>query len=225
MLSCVDEKDLIFYIKKNRLIFANLKKNSLKLLHILLDVGVEITRVTSFNLVIYAIHTPFSVIKCYENFGFELEDQNYKLLLNNLIELDEFLVKEVNAGLFDYKINSIGSAAMLFLKKYKNYEVFLTLPENQEKLIKTAYYGGRCELFQPGVHKKLLFYDFPSMYGNIMLDEFPTTIKDEITIKPNFLDRPGFYDVTIYQNAEMPSLPCKLNSNLYFVNGVFRSVY
>jgi hypothetical protein len=98
-----------------------------------------------------------------------------------------------------------------------------------EKNIKSAFFGGRCELYQRGNYKNLNFFDFKSMYGNIMLTKFPTICKNY----KNFNEwgggclPQGFIKVLINQNLKFPILPSK-NENFFgprYLNGIFEGVY
>lgn len=71
------------------------------------------------------------------------------------------------------KYNSISSISLnLFIKKYNTID--LKLPKYIKNDIRTAYFGGRCEVFGNSLpNEKILYYDYPGMYQGCMLERIP----------------------------------------------------
>jgi hypothetical protein len=71
------------------------------------------------------------------------------------------------------KYNSISSIALnFFIKKYNTID--LKLPKSIKNDIRASYFGGRCEVFGNKIkNEKILFFDYPGMYQNCMLQKIP----------------------------------------------------
>jgi hypothetical protein len=104
----------------------------------------------------------------------------------------------------------------------------LNININLDLKIRSAYYGGRCEVFGNKYKDDFVYhYDFSGMYSNRLLEEYPIDDPVEI-IDPINITQPGFYYVDIYSsNFEIPILPYRTENlnKLIFPNGNFSGVY
>lgn len=80
--------------------------------------------------------------------------------------------------------------------------------------LREGLFGGRCEVLgNPyGKMEKILFFDFPSMYLNVMKEsEFPT---GNLSLRKDLTDTktPGFYRCRVFSDIELPVLPSKLDT-------------
>ena len=213
------------FFTSNQLIFANLKKNGPLLLNFLKQLGVTILSIGMYDGSVQIIRTKHSSIKCYISLGYSKSDCcSYDILLY-LTELDKFLYDRLSTTLNQKQIISIASISTNLLKK-KTPEIFLNLGDDVLAQIKKSFFGGRCELFWPGTHKNAFMYDFVSMYGSLMLLDYPTIVGNYENFLPKHLGQFGFFDATILQNQPViPLLPIKIKSNIFFLNGKFRGCF
>lgn len=97
---------------------------------------------------------------------------NDDAILQYLKTLNAFCLDKLGCDLYNFKVHSLASLAMLFLNKY-NTTLFAKFSEDVLAFTKPAFFGGRCELYAPGEHTYATSFDFPSMYGNILTGYFP----------------------------------------------------
>ena len=112
----------------------------------------------------------------------------------------------------------------IYFKKF-NKSIRKTLPIALDRLIRKAYYGGRCEVFgnlykdEVGLH-----FDFVGMYASCMEDGLPAG--NLSLVRANFslddLSVPGFYCISFEQDLHIPILPTRINKKLFFLNGKLR---
>lgn len=156
-------------------------------------------------------------------------DKNIKLILPDWSR--KITASSIAKKIFEYKFNS------------HNLEIINTL--ETDSIIRTSYFGGRCEVFgNPYLnHEKVYHFDFPNMYGTLMLDSFPT---ESLILLENVSDFKidGFYYITINSNNDLPVLPLKypnfarngefliesskfdeINQNMIFCNGRLEGLF
>lgn len=129
--------------------------------------------------------------------------------------------------IYSYSIS--GLALKIFSQNFnKNEKINLNLSAENDKLIREAYYGGRCEVFgNPNDDEYVFHYDFESMYTNMLQSSFPfgdfKIMNNETEIK-----KIGFYYVEVFsKNMDIPILPyrCNITKKLTFPNGRFKGLY
>lgn len=159
---------------KPLLIFTDLETWGVFIIWFCLNNKLAPSNITAYKGAYYAIYIENIVIKCYKQFDCPLifNTDNPEALLIWLKELNGFINQNLNTSLYDFKVNSIASLAMLFVQQQAPH-ILITLPDDMNEFIKKAYFGGRCELLRPGSHEFSASFDFPSMYGRLLLDNFP----------------------------------------------------
>lgn len=216
---------------QNKLYFTNLSKYGLIFIKYLHDNKIIYT-VNVYNYEIYGICIDECIIiKC------------YSLFLNDVVELSQknedieywlyklqYTIKNyLHIDIFHKKYFSLSGVIVDILKNF-NKNIFVKYDKNIENYIRNGYYGGRCELFCPGKYDKLYYFDFPQMYGNLLLEKLPFKrgyFKEVISYE-FFLENEGFYDVTINQPYTwLPLLPHRhiINDSLVFCTGEWRATF
>jgi hypothetical protein len=81
---------------------------------------------------------------------------------------EEKLIKE------ELKSRSISGLSLEVFKNKFNYKNLETkLNKKYDKIIREAYFGGRCEVFGNAKKEEMIFhFDFTGMYSEIMKEEF-----------------------------------------------------
>lgn len=124
--------------------------------------------------------------------------------------------------------NSIsGISLKIFKIHFNNAGISFSLSFNENKLLRTGYFGGRCEIFgNPQKDEYIFHYDFKSMHTHQLKKRFPVG-KFIKKINPKNIDNVGFYLVTVESNLEVPILPYKdsATKKLIFPNGKFNGLY
>lgn len=138
----------------------------------------------------------------------DILERNLRILGKQLGDIDLVLRILHRGWYYNYSIPSV--SIEIFNKLYNNYEVELECESEMDEKIRPAYIGGRCEVFgNPYTGEKILHYDFESMYGQVMLENFPTG-GIEIVKNIENLSENGFYYVTVHSSRmEIPILPIK----------------
>ena len=110
-----------------------------------------------------------------------------------------------------------GSIALKhFVRNYNTIE--LDLPVKIKNVVRSAYHGGRCEVFgNKRPKEKILHFDFHGMYQHCMLGKVPHGSFDYV-YEPADIKSPGFYYVEACFRSELPVLPLK-RSKLLFPDG------
>ena len=129
----------------------------------------------------------------------------------------------VNWKYFTTSISGISIA--VFRKNFKNKDVVLSVDRSIDIALRSAYYGGRCEVFgNPEDGDYIFHYDFSSMYANRLREKYPCG-NPVFVLSIENIDRPGFYSVKVKSNnLDIPILPYR-GEKLIFPNGVFSGVY
>jgi hypothetical protein len=113
----------------------------------------------------------------------------------------------------------------LFFKKYNTHSINKTLKLELKTYIKQSYFGGRCEVFGNQTNEEIThFFDFSGMYGQCMLQKFPTGKIKLINEKFNIYE-PGFYHITYKSDMWLPVLPKHYKNKLIFSNGVSSGIF
>jgi len=95
----------------------------------------------------------------------------------------------------------------------------LDLKKKYKRIIRQAYFGGRCEIFgNPRVGEKILHFDFSGMYQNCMLEDLPYGDFQLEPVSDNLISGAGFYHIGITYDEYLPILPVK-EDKLYFKSG------
>nr|QCU82639.1 hypothetical protein [Pseudourostyla cristata] len=126
-----------------------------------------------------------------------------------------------------YSISTI--AKKIFLNKFNTFGIQLILDVELDTILRTGYFSGRNEIFANSIHdEKILYFDFPNMYGTIMLGDFFWG-KIEHTLNPINHSKPGIFRIKAYSHESnyYPILPFKLknlifetpNQDIFYANG------
>jgi len=145
-----------------------------------------------------------------------------KKMLEKIYE--EKLIKE------ELKSRSISGLSLEVFKNKFNYKNLETkLNKKYDKIIREAYFGGRCEVFGNAKKEEMIFhFDFTGMYSEIMKEEFWFgKIKIDENIKEEKIKEPGFYEITLVsKEMEIPILPYRNEEGkLLFPNGRWKGTY
>jgi hypothetical protein len=128
----------------------------------------------------------------------------------------------------DIKGRSISSLSLeIFKKKFNKLNLETRLEKKNDKVIREAYFGGRCEVFgNAKKDEKIFHFDFTGMYSEVMKENF---CFGKIKIKKNVkkINIPGFYEVTLKsENMDLPVLPFRNSEGkLLFPNGRWKGIY
>lgn len=154
--------------------------------------------------------------------------ENDVIITKKLIEVMNMILLNYNINLFNKTILSAsGISIYIYRKLYNNLNINLKYDDNQDKLIRKSYYGGRCEVFGNAEKNEHIFhYDFPGMYSQCMREKFPLG-KYNISYNIDNFKTPGFYYIKYESNMNIPILPHhnKSNFKLLFCNGIIEGLY
>ena len=134
---------------------------------------------------------------------------------------------------------TIASTSMdLFKRKYLDRTLFQN--ENTIKILLKGYYGARTEVLKRGYIENLKYYDYNSLYPDVMRNKYPLP-NNEVFIKKGYYDLlennnyEGVMNVTIKINKDidLPYLPYRKYNNkektgaykLIFPTGIFTGYY
>jgi hypothetical protein len=98
---------------------------------------------------------------------------------------------------FDIDITKIYSgpslALKIFIKKFNKNKISFSHSEFYDKIVRHAYYGGRCEVYgNPYENDYIFHYDFSGMYAQCMKEKIG--FGNYIIKTENFdINKPGFY--------------------------------
>lgn len=102
----------------------------------------------------------------------------------------------------------------------------LQLNQKYDNYIRQAYYGGRVELFQYGITKKIIYEnDINSMYPYIMKNLVIPNWKYLQKYKNLNLNHGGICTCLIKQNNNIPVLPIRTKYGLMFCNGFLKGTW
>lgn len=120
-----------------------------------------------------------------------------------------------------------GIAVGVFKEKFNFFNISLKLSSTLDKIVRKAYYGGRCEVFGNAYsYERVFHFDFSGMYSNRLKEKYPigeAQLKKEV----NTIKDIGFYKVSIESNLNLPILPYRdpTTGKLLFPNGNFTGIY
>lgn len=122
-----------------------------------------------------------------------------------------------------------GLALSVFKKEFNEERIETRLKIKDDREIRKAYFGGRCEVFGNKKEKEKVFhFDFTGMYSSVMKEDFCygqiKTIKNPESVE---IEKEGFYEVTVVsKDMDIPVLPIKNEEGrLIFPNGKWRGSY
>jgi hypothetical protein len=124
----------------------------------------------------------------------------------------------------DMKARSISGLSLeVFKESFNRLQLETKLDKKYDKIIREAYFGGRCEIFgNVKEGEKIFHFDFTGMYSEIMKEDFCFgKIKIMKEIKNKLEIEKGFYDVdVISKDMDIPVLPFRNEEGkLLFPNG------
>lgn len=214
--------NLFMFLHSQRLVFLDLQNYSHNLIDLFRKKKISFKQIVVFDLKFYLISVGTVTFKCYKNFG--IDDHCPKEIYKKLILIENRLLDQLNLDLRHYKINSLAGISSLLMGKLCGKNAFLPLTAENETVVRSAFYGGRCEFFCTSVVENVWVFDFYSMYPTLMLEEFPTSISLPTDVDENNL-RPGFYELQGFlAGAVRPFLPFRRNGVCYpsgYVSGVY----
>lgn len=167
----------------------------------------------------------------------ELKNWDLKKECINYCIRDCNIVKEMLKRIFeekyikeDMKARSISGLSLeVFKESFNRLQLETRLDKKYDKIIREAYFGGRCEIFgNVKEGEKIFHFDFTGMYSEIMKEDFCFgKIKIIKEIKNKLEIEEGFYDVDIIsRDMDIPVLPFRNEEGkLLFPNGSWRGVY
>ena len=173
----------------------------------------------------------FKNSKEYENFKeknriFNFREKSIEYCIRDVSITKNFMkeIKKISKN-YDINIDKIYSAPSLsfkiFEKKFNMSRLSFNIKQIWDDLIRTSYFGGRCEVYGNPTEKEFVqYYDFSGMYGQCMLEKFPYG-KTYLEKNPQNINKPGFYYIMYNSDFDIPVLPHKnkLNGKLMFTNG------
>jgi len=179
----------------------------------------------------------FKSPKDYEDFkknnsSFNFKEYSIEYCTRDVIITSNFIKKIKNiAGEYGVNIDKTYSAPSLsfkiFEKNFNNGKLSFSLSTFWENIIRTSYFGGRCEVYgNPYEDEIVHYYDFSGMYGQCMMEKFP--YGDIRMIKnPLNIDTPGFYYIVYNGELSIPVLPHKnkITGKLMFANGTDEGLF
>jgi len=117
---------------------------------------------------------------------------------------------------FSKNTYTCGSIALkYYIQKWNKIDLHLKI--EHKNIIRSAYYGGRTEVFgNPRPHEKILHFDYSGMYQQCMLESLP--YGDFEFIVTSAIIGPGFYFIKTEFKNEFPVLPSK-EEKLFFKEG------
>jgi hypothetical protein len=84
-------------------------------------------------------------------------------------------------------------ALKIFEKRFNNNKIKLSYQYFVDKMARSSYYGGRCEVYgNPKKDEKIYHFDFTGMYAQCMMEKFPFG-KHYFNENPNDINKPGIY--------------------------------
>ena len=167
-----------------------------------------------------------------DNSTFNFKEYSIKYCIND-VEITSIFMKMFNRILLNQNINvnRVYSAPSLsfqiFEKKYNKKRADFNMNMNDDEIIRSSYFGGRCEVYgNPKENEHIHYYDFSGMYGQCMMEKFPYGKLYREKNPMNF-HIPGFYYIVYNSSMYMPVLPhkSKINGKLMFCNGINEGLF
>jgi len=167
----------------------------------------------------------------------ELKNWNLKKECIEYCIRDCKIVREMLKKIFEekyiketMKARSISSLSLeVFKESFNTLGLETRLDKKYDKIIREAYFGGRCEIFgNVKEGEKIFHFDFTGMYSEIMKEDFCFgKIKIVKEIQDKWEIQEGFYDVDVLSiDMNIPVLPFRNEEGkLLFPNGNWRGTY
>lgn len=144
-----------------------------------------------------------------------------------IIHFIEIIKKHVDLKFLNKALSISSLALEIFKTNFNSKNVNLTIPASWDRLIRSAYYGGRCEVFGNAAPDEYIYhFDFYSMYSQIMEKNFCYG-QLRLVYNPVSTKDPGFYNVNVISSIkEIPVLPYHSKTGkLFFPNGSWSGTY
>ena len=162
----------------------------------------------------------------YKNHTLESYTKQYCLtdvkITKEFVEIvHQLSIKESVSIITDRVYSAPGLSLKIFLAKYNKKNIDLKYNSLLDNYVRSAYYGGRCEVFgNPKNSTKLYHFDYSGMYGWCLQQKFPYGSYVFKNTNLN-INTPGYYYIEYSSNMEIPVLPHHnpLNNKLMFTNG------
>jgi hypothetical protein len=162
------------------------------------------------------------------NFGnfFNFKDYSVTYCLND-VKITHFFIEKILEIIKEFNINikkiysGPSLALKIFIKHFNKNKISFTESGFYDKLVRGAYYGGRCEVYGNALTNEYIYhYDFSGMYAQCMQEKFAFGNYNINTSNFN-LNKPGFYWIEFESNMDRPVLPIhhNLTGKLIFPNG------
>ena len=173
----------------------------------------------------------------YDEIGKKVSDNELKIYLKRDLQILEKLVETLIHihQKYDLKIlPTVSALAFNIWRKHfipENTTIYLKRPKTVRAIERSAYYGGRVEVFRDYL-KKGYYLDFTSLYPSVMRNGiFPTkflgTLENigENELKKLMKKYHVIAELYTIENSFIPLLPIKMNGKLIFPNGRKVSFY
>lgn len=151
--------------------------------------------------------------------------KNDVMLTKNFVETYWKIINSLGLGDYSSSYSASTISVNMFFNKFNKYKIEKKISENISTYIRKSYFGGRCEVFgNPYDNDYIFHFDYAGMYGQVMLEKFPTGVG--VFSYPKDISNPGFYYIEWYTNNEIPILPMKTQSGkLIFYSGSGEGLY
>lgn len=121
-----------------------------------------------------------------------------------------------------------GLSYWLFSNNFNLSKVNVKISNEEDEILRNAYYGGRCEVFgNVDLGEEVYHFDFSGMYAQVMMESYGYG-RCLLSVEIVSINRPGFYWVKVKShNFKIPILchKSKVNDRLMFTNGEFEGLY
>lgn len=144
-----------------------------------------------------------------------------------IISFIEVIKKHIDLKLLNKALSISSLALEIFKTNFNSKNVNLITPVSWDRLVRLAYYGGRCEVFGNAAPGEYIYhFDFYSMYSQIMKENFCYG-QMQVVYNITSTKDPGFYNVDVISNIKnIPILPYHSKTGkLFFPNGRWSGTY
>lgn len=172
--SKIDRTYKIYFRDSYRLLPMGLKKlcDELKVEHRKLPETVNHDEITLIN------YNTFPQLKKYL-------EHDVKGLLEVIYKFGTSVYKDLGIDITKCYTGASLSKKNYFKNYYDNKKSVYSLSDNNDKIIRNGYFGGRVECFKLGSIKKCYYYDFTSLYPDVGRKELPYDKPEEIKFSNN----------------------------------------
>lgn len=120
------------------------------------------------------------------------------------------------------RLTLAATALHVYRKKFFDFSILKTTRVNIEKFVRSAYFGGRVEIFKPDMNSGYC-YDFNSLYPSCMLESMPAGAY--VYVKKRDENKIGFYKAKIFvSDMQIPCMPYRAGK-LIFPTGSWTGVF